>query len=115
MTDFLRGFRNAFLDAWAILRCRIEDRLFPHAAIESAALRNGFHVCPRHDFDIVADPKEGCPKCNVERATLAQLRAHSDEPAHPLNARQAEGTLGIVDSPDEKESAGIIPTEPTNE
>jgi hypothetical protein len=27
--------------------------------------RPDLHVCPRHDFDFVADPKTGCPKCNA--------------------------------------------------
>ena len=32
------------------------------------------HVCSRHDFDFVADPKVGCPKCNAEQpATQARV------------------------------------------
>jgi hypothetical protein len=61
----------------------------------------GFHVCPRHDFDIVADPEAGCPKCNAEHQQTPTLLRGGAPSAHkwpgpgpePKKWFAADGTL----------------------
>lgn len=38
--------------------------------VQPVSQQRGIYVCPRHDFDIVENPKVGCPKCNAEKAAL---------------------------------------------
>lgn len=46
-----------------------EDRWLREAAKRASTLvSKGIYACSRHDYDIVDDPKAGCPKCNAEHA-----------------------------------------------
>jgi len=53
--------------------CNLGLQIMYRKAVDSATAEpDGFYVCSRHDYDIVADPEQGCLKCNSERSQPVQ-------------------------------------------